>query len=142
MIVIQEYIPGLNADKSGYEKKNQKGKRMKLNQVITLNNDSTATIMSLKDICDLVEYALGSELAELLNSIFLQCEANEMYVKERLQTDLDAYESQLSLYHDMLLEVSEVLSEMSNQMLSGKRINKNNLADILISLSNKISLNL
>lgn len=122
--------------------KNQRGKEMKFNQVITLNNDSTATIMSLKDICDLVEYALGSELAELLNSIFLQCEANEMYVKERLQTDLDAYESQLDLYHDMLLEVSEVLSEMSNQMLSGKRINKNNLADILKSLSNKISLNL
>ena len=115
---------------------------MKINQVITLNNDSTATIMSLQDICDLVEYALGAELAELLNSIFLQCEANEMYVKERLQTDLDAYESQLSFYHDMLLEVSEVLSEMSNQMLSGKRINKNNLADILKSLSNKISLNL
>lgn len=115
---------------------------MKLNQVITLNNDSTVTIMSLQDICDLVEYALGSELAELLNSIFLQCEANEMYAKERLQTDLDAYESQLDIYHDMLLEVSEVLSEMSNQMLSGKRINKNNLADILKSLSNKISLNL
>lgn len=115
---------------------------MKLNQVITLNNDSTVTIMNLQDICDLVECALGSELAELLNSIFLQCEANEMYAKERLQTDLDAYESQLDLYHDMLLEVSEVLSEMSNQMLSEKRINKNNLADILKSLSNKISLNL
>ena len=115
---------------------------MKLNQVIRLNNDSTVTIMSLQDICDLVESTSGSELAELLNNIFLHCEANEMYVKERLQTDLDAYESQLDLYHDMLLEVSEVLSEMSNQMLSGKRINKNNLADILKSLSDKISLNL
>lgn len=115
---------------------------MQINQVITLNDDSTATIFGLKDILDLVEFALGPELAELLNDIFQHCEANEIYVKEKLQTDLDAYESQLDHYHSMLLELVEVINEICNQMLSGKRINKQNVADILKSLSNQILQNI
>lgn len=115
---------------------------MQIKQVITLNDDSTATIFGLKDILDLVEFALGPELAELLEDIFHRCELNEIFVKEKLQTDLEAYEVQLDYYNSMLLDIVEVLNEICTQMLSGKRINKQNVADILKSLSDQILQNI
>lgn len=104
--------------------------------VIQLLDGSTELIMSKKDIIDVAYNKLGSEFSNLITNMVDTQEENEIYARERLNTDLDSYEGQIEEYRDCMLEVQEILEKLEESIEDSKRLNRDNiLKDIRLSIN-------
>lgn len=92
--------------------------------IIQLSDGSTELIMSKKDIIDIAQNKLGSEYSNLISNMVDTQEENEIYAKERINTDLDSYESQLEEYRDCMLEVLEIAEEIETYIHESKYFEK------------------
>ena len=104
--------------------------------VIQLLDGSQHIVFNPKDLIDIAYDKLGSEYSNEIEKVVQTQEENEIYARERLNTDLNSYEGQIEEYRDCMLEVQEILEKLEESIEDSKRLNRDNiLNDIRISIS-------
>ena len=103
--------------------------------VIQLLDGSQHIVFNSKDLIDIAYDKLGIEYSNLIENITETQEENEIYAKERLNTDLNSYEGQIEEYRDCMLEVQEILEKLEETIEESKRLNREEiLKQIRISI--------
>ena len=85
--------------------------------VHNVNNNKYIVIES-NDILYIVEKECSSELVDVLRELITdlkeQADYGTRYVEEKLNTDLDCYESELEEYSNMCSEIRDTVEQLSN----------------------------
>lgn len=105
---------------------------------ITLNNGQSRLIGSDKDIIDIVKEEYSYELGALLEKRLEELSEENLYQKERVKTDLKAYEAENEEFRDSLLEIQESLTQKVFHLSESKRVNKKELINSLNDICLKI----
>lgn len=98
---------------------------------ITLNSGKTVLIGSNRDIIDAIEEHCSYELASLISS---KIDAEELYARERADTDADNYLADLESKECSLHDVLEILEQLTEYIEEAKRINKDTIYQKLNNL--------
>ena len=85
--------------------------------IYTVNNKNY-TIFEPNDILYIIEKECSPELAtvlrELITDLREKADYGTNYVKEKLNTDIDCYESELEEYNNMCSEIRDTVEQLSN----------------------------
>ena len=101
---------------------------------ITLNSGKTVLIGSNRDIINAIEEHCSYELASLISSKIIDIDAEELYARERADTDADSYLADLESKECCLRDVLEILEQLTEYIEEAKRINKDTIYQKLNNL--------
>jgi len=107
--------------------------------VIQLLNGQNEVVMSNNDISYIIGKYLGGEFESLVTETIIQNDANEIYAKEKLNSDLNSYEAGLESYHNIMQDTMEQLEELSEYMEDAKRINKDTIYQKINDIIRKLN---
>lgn len=86
--------------------------------------------------------ALNSFKIEGLSEYIQELESKADYNKQKINTDLDCYESQIEEYRNMLSDTMDELKTLRDSINDSKRINKDKVIDTLERIEDSINANL
>lgn len=95
--------------------------------MIQLNDGTQAFILNPRDLVDIAYEKLGSEYSNEIEKVIHTQEENEIYARERFNTDLNSYEGQIEEYRDCMLEVQEILEKLEESIEDSKRLNRDEI---------------
>ena len=107
-------------------------------------NNKNYTIFEPNDILYIIEKECSPELAnvlrELITDLKEKADYDTNYVKEKLNTDLDCYESELEEYSNMCSEIRDTVEQLSNYIYDSKKLDRSHilekLSDIRLEMDN------
>ena len=111
--------------------------------VTTYNiNNHKYIVIEPNDILYIVEKECNSELAnvlrELITELKEQADYGTNYVKEKLNTDLDCYESELEEYSNMCSEIRDTVEQLSNYIYDSKKLDRSHILEKLSDIRREI----
>ena len=102
--------------------------------IYTVNNKNY-TIFEPNDILYIIEKECSPELAtvlrELITDLKEQADYGTRYVEEKLNTDLDCYESELEEYSNMCSEIRDTVEQLSNYIYDSKKLDRSHILEKL-----------
>ena len=98
-------------------------------------NNKNYTIFEPNDILYIIEKECSPELAnvlrELITDLKEKADYDTNYVKEKLNTDLDCYESELEEYSNMCSEIRDTVEQLSNYIYDSKKLDRSHILEKL-----------
>lgn len=107
--------------------------------VIQLIDGTQAFILNPKDLIDIAYDKLGIEYSNEIEKVVNTQEENEIYARERLNTDLNSYEGQIEDYRDCMLEVIEIAEEIETYIHESKHFEKKKALEKIELIIKKLS---
>lgn len=86
--------------------------------------------------------ALNGFKIEGLSEYIQELESKADYNKQKINTDLDCYESQIEEYRNMLSDTMDELNTLITSIIDSKRINKDSITNTLNRITKDINANL
>ena len=94
-------------------------------------NNHKYIVIEPNDILCIIEKECNPELAnvlrELITDLKEKADYSTRYVEEKLNTDLDCYESELEEYRDMCSEVRDIIEQLSNYTNDSKKLDRSHI---------------
>ena len=98
-------------------------------------NNNKYIVIEPNDILYIVEKECSSELANILRELIIdlkeQADYGTRYVEEKLNTDLDCYESELEEYNNMCSEIRDTVEQLSNYIYDSKKLDRSHILEKL-----------
>ena len=105
-------------------------------------NNHKYIVIEPNDILYIVEKECSSELASVLRGLITdlkeKADYGTRYVEEKLNTDLDCYESELEEYRDMCSEVRDIIEQLSNYINDSKKLDRSHILKKLSDIRREI----
>ena len=101
--------------------------------------DSYTYCSNVRDLRDVMEKYISYDFAEYVSRIINENKADEAYEEARAYTDADAIDAENEVLRSQLLEVKEILDNISDEILTKTRLNKQDLYLKLVALSMAIN---
>ena len=95
--------------------------------VVELNSGECITLLSEKDIPGIVGAKLSHEMSNLIKECLTYATREEIYAREKLNTDLDLYEDEISQLESDKMEALDITTEMLNYLNDTKKVDKQKL---------------
>ena len=100
---------------------------MEYPRVVELNSGERVILLSENDIPGIVEEKLSYEMSNLIKECLTYATREEIYAREKLKTDLDVYEDEISQIESDKMEALDITTEMLNYLNDTKKIDKQKL---------------
>ena len=98
-------------------------------------NNNKYIVIEPNDILYIFEKECSSELASVLRELITElkekADYGTNYVKEKLNTDLDCYESELEEYSNMCSEIRDIVEQLSNYIYDSKKLDRSHILEKL-----------
>ena len=98
-------------------------------------NNNKYIVIEPNDILYIVEKECSPELAtvlrELITDLKEQADYGTRYVEEKLNTDIDCYESELEEYSNMCSEIRDTVEQLSNYIYDSKKLDRSHILEKL-----------
>ena len=98
-------------------------------------NNHRYTVIDNNDILNIVDKECSPELAtvlrELITDLKEKADYGTRYVEEKLNTDLDCYESELEEYSNMCSEIRDTVEQLSNYIYDSKKLDRSHILEKL-----------
>ena len=99
-------------------------------------NGKNHYIRSTDQAIDLIRDNMGYDVAELIYSLSLETEPAKEYAKLKIDTDIDACESELEYNASAFRDMSDIISEFENKIEDRKMISVKDVDVMLKNLNN------
>jgi hypothetical protein len=118
--------------------------RNKMNDIeiaqVTLDTpDGPVTLLNTRDIREVLEKYVGYEFASYISNCLIEVDEEQAYAEARAYTDADAIEEENGYLRGQLLEVQEILTQITDDITQKSRLNKNDLFIKLLALIDSIN---
>ena len=105
-------------------------------------NNLKYIVMDINDILYIIDKECDSELASMLRETITdlkeKADYGTNYVKEKLNTDLDCYESELEEYSNMCSEIRDTVEQLSNYIYDSKKLDRSRILEKLSDINREI----
>lgn len=105
---------------------------------VTLPNGEIEYVTENKHLVDIVERYIGFEFAKKIEEISESASWNKQYAEKKFNSDMRAYEEELSTYNDVVSNIVHVVEEIEKHLDYADRLSRDKLRKYLTDIKSEI----
>ena len=105
---------------------------------ITLPDGKTDYVAENKHLVDIAEQYVGCEFSKAIEQISESASWNKQYADKKFNSDMRAYEEELSTYNDVVSNIVHVVEEIEKHLDYADRLSRDKLRKYLTDIKSEI----
>lgn len=102
-------------------------------------NNKPYTIFNEKDIYYIIDENCSPEISDMIRETIDDLKEKADYTAKKIDTDLNSYEAQLEGYNNAFCDVTENLNKLDNYISDSKRLDRNEILNVIGDIRKQIS---